>query len=86
MFYICKVSLNFMQIKNIYLPSLKNACLCLAGDRPAKVVYCYGDLVPRTIKDRGDIIDDGGRADGGGMNTDLLAAQLAVTSLGIIGM
>ena len=85
MFYICKVSLKFMQIRNIYLPSLKNTCLCLAGDRPAKVVYCYGDLVPRTIKDQGDILAGGG-ADGGGMNTDLLAAQLAVTSLGIIGM
>ena len=48
-------------------------------------MYCYGDLVPRTIKDQGDIIDDGG-AGGGGINTDLLAAQLAVISLGIIAM
>ena len=46
-------------------------------------MYCYGDLVPRTIKDQGDILDGGG-ADGGGMQTDLLAAQIAVTSLGII--
>ena len=85
MFYICKVSYTFIHIRNIYLSSQKNACLCLAGDRLAKVVYCYGDLVPRTIKDQGDILAAGG-ADGGGMSTDLLAAQIAVTSLGIIGM
>jgi hypothetical protein len=85
MFHICKVSYSHINIRSIYLPSPKNACLCVTGERPAKVVYCYGDLVPRTIKDQGDIIDDGGD-DGGSINTDLLAAHVAVTSLGIIAM
>ena len=71
-------------MNHIYFP--QNSCLCLAGDRPASVVYCYGDLVPRTVEQGGG--GGGGIYAGGGdsQDTDLLAAQLAVCSCGILAM
>ena len=47
-------------------------------------MYCYGDLVPRSVQGQGDVLDGGGG--GGGQNTDILATQLAVTCIGILAM
>lgn len=55
-------------------------CLCSTVNNRGKVIYCYGDLVPR-----GDEIlgAEAVQADGGTSSNDLLLAQLGVCTFGI---
>ncbi len=57
----------------------QGSCLCGTVNNRGKVIYCYGDLVPR----QGELFegdDDGG---GGASTRDLIAVQLAVWVVGL---
>ena len=60
----------------------QGSCLCGTVNNRGKVIYCYGDLVPR----HGELFAEG--ADGGSKTTskDLLAAQLGVWIFGIVAL
>ena len=60
----------------------QGSCLCGTVNNRGKVIYCYGDLVPR----HGELFAEG--ADGTGKTTskDLLAAQLGVWTFGILAL
>ena len=60
----------------------QGSCLCGTVNNRGKVIYCYGDLVPR----HGELFAEG--ADGSGSTTskDLLAAQLGIWTFGIIAL
>ena len=47
-----------------------------------KVIYCYGDLVPR----HGELFAEGGESGGKTTGVDLLAAQLGVWVFGIVAL
>jgi len=55
-------------------------CLCGTVNNRGKVIYCYGDLVPR----QGDMLAEGAMAEQGTSSNDLLAAQLGVATFGIV--
>jgi len=57
--------------------------LCGTVNNRGKVIYCYGDLVPR----HGELFAEGAQgADGGTSSKDLLAAQLGVWTFGIFAL
>ena len=60
----------------------QGSCLCGTVNNRGKVIYCYGDLVPR----HGELFAEGGEQGGGATSKDLLAAQLGVWTVGLFIM
>ena len=60
----------------------QSQCLCGTVNNRGKVIYCYGDLVPR----HGELFAEGAESAGQTSNKDLLAAQLGVWTFGIIAL
>jgi hypothetical protein len=60
----------------------QGSCLCGTVNNRGKVIYCYGDLVPR----HGELFAEGGEAQGTTSSKDLLAAQLGIWTFGIIAL
>jgi len=60
----------------------QGSCLCGTVNNRGKVIYCYGDLVPR----HGELFAEGAQTDGGTSSKDLLAAQLGVWTFGIFAL
>ena len=60
----------------------QGSCLCGTVNNRGKVIYCYGDLVPR----HGELFAEGNEGNGGTSSKDLLAAQLGVWAFGIIAL
>ena len=58
----------------------QGSCLCGTVNNRGKVIYCYGDLVPR----HGELFAEGGENSNGPASKDLLAAQLGVGTFGIL--
>ena len=58
----------------------QGSCLCGTVNNRGKVIYCYGDLVPR----HGELFAEGAESGGQTSSKDLLAAQLGVWTFGII--
>ena len=60
----------------------QGSCLCGTVNNRGKVIYCYGDLVPR----HGELFADGAVQEGSTSSKDLLAAQLGVWTFGIFAL
>ena len=62
---------------------MQGSCLCGTVNNRGKVIYCYGDLVPR----HGEMFSDSSKA-GAGRTTprDLLAAQLGIWVFGLVAL
>ena len=60
----------------------QGSCLCGTVNNRGKVIYCYGDLVPR----HGELFAEGSDPQGGTSSKDLLAAQLGIWTFGIIAL
>ena len=61
---------------------LQGSCLCgTVGNNRGKVIYCYGDLVPR----QNEIFSESG-ASGKTSPRDLLAAQLGIWVFGLLAL
>ena len=58
------------------------SCLCGTVNNRGKVIYCYGDLVPR----QGELFAEGGEQNGKTSSKDLLAAQLGLWTFGIFAL
>ena len=60
----------------------QGSCLCGTVNNRGKVIYCYGDLVPR----HGELFDGDSEGSGTTSSKDLLAAQLGIWTFGIIAL
>ena len=60
----------------------QGSCLCGTVNNRGKVIYCYGDLVPR----HGELFADGAEGSGSTTSKDLLAAQLGIWTFGIFAL
>jgi hypothetical protein len=60
----------------------QGSCLCGTVNNRGKVIYCYGDLVPR----QGELFGDGAEGSGSTTSKDLLAAQLGIWTFGIFAL
>lgn len=60
----------------------QGSCLCGTVNNRGKVIYCYGDLVPR----QGELFADGSEGSGSTTSKDLLAAQLGIWTFGIFAL
>jgi len=60
----------------------QGSCLCGTVNNRGKVIYCYGDLVPR----QGELFAEGGAENGKTSSKDLLAAQLGLWTFGIFAL
>ena len=60
----------------------QGSCLCGTVNNRGKVIYCYGDLVPR----HGELFAEGGESANKTTSKDLLAAQLGLWTFGIIAL
>lgn len=60
----------------------QGSCLCGTVNNRGKVIYCYGDLVPR----HGELFAEGADQQGSTSSKDLLAAQLGIWTFGIIAL
>jgi len=60
----------------------QGSCLCGTVNNRGKVIYCYGDLVPR----HGELFAEGGDTTNKTTSKDLLAAQLGLWTFGIIAL
>jgi len=60
----------------------QGSCLCGTVNNRGKVIYCYGDLVPR----QGELFAEGGEQNGKTSSKDLLAAQLGLWTFGIFAL
>ena len=60
----------------------QGSCLCGTVNNRGKVIYCYGDLVPR----HGELFAEGAEGSGTTTSKDLLAAQLGIWTFGIIAL
>ena len=60
----------------------QGSCLCGTVNNRGKVIYCYGDLVPR----HGELFAEGGEQPGKTSSKDLLAAQLGIWTFGIFAL
>ena len=60
----------------------QGSCLCGTVNNRGKVIYCYGDLVPR----QGELFADGTEGSGSTTSKDLLAAQLGIWTFGIFAL
>jgi len=70
-------------LKNTMFYVCQGSCLCGTVNNRGKVIYCYGDLVPRG----GDMVmGDGASPPGSTSSKDLLTAQLGVWTFGIVAL
>ena len=70
-------------LKNTMFYVCQGSCLCGTVNNRGKVIYCYGDLVPRG----GDMVmGDGANPPGATSSKDLLTAQLGVWTFGIVAL
>jgi len=60
----------------------QGSCLCGTVNNRGKVIYCYGDLVPR----HGELFSESGTTNGRTTPKDLLAAQLGIWVFGLIAL
>ena len=60
----------------------QGSCLCGTVNNRGKVIYCYGDLVPR----HGELFAEGAEQQGSTSSKDLLAAQLGIWTFGIVAL
>jgi len=60
----------------------QGSCLCGTVNNRGKVIYCYGDLVPR----HGELFSESGTTNGRTTPRDLLAAQLGIWVFGLIAL
>ena len=60
----------------------QGSCLCGTVNNRGKVIYCYGDLVPR----HGELFAEGEGGGGTASSKDLLAAQLGIWTFGIFAL
>lgn len=60
----------------------QGSCLCGTVNNRGKVIYCYGDLVPR----HGELFQEGEGGSGTASSKDLLAAQLGIWTFGIFAL
>lgn len=60
----------------------QGSCLCGTVNNRGKVIYCYGDLVPR----HGELFAEGAEQQGTTSSKDLLAAQLGIWTFGIFAL
>ena len=60
----------------------QGSCLCGTVNNRGKVIYCYGDLVPR----HGELFAEGEGGSGTTTSKDLLAAQLGIWTFGIFAL
>ena len=60
----------------------QGSCLCGTVNNRGKVIYCYGDLVPR----HGELFAEGAESGSKTTSKDLLAAQLGVWTFGIVAL
>ena len=60
----------------------QGSCLCGTVNNRGKVIYCYGDLVPR----HGELFAEGEGGSGSTSSKDLLAAQLGIWTFGIFAL
>lgn len=60
----------------------QGSCLCGTVNNRGKVIYCYGDLVPR----HGELFAEGTETAGKTSSKDLLAALLGVWTFGIVAL
>ena len=60
----------------------QGSCLCGTVNNRGKVIYCYGDLVPR----HGELFAEGEGGSGTASSKDLLAAQLGIWTFGIFAL
>jgi len=60
----------------------QGSCLCGTVNNRGKVIYCYGDLVPR----HGELFSETGTTNGRTTPRDLLAAQLGIWVFGLIAL
>ena len=60
----------------------QGSCLCGTVNNRGKVIYCYGDLVPR----HGELFAEGTETGGKTSSKDLLAALLGVWTFGIVAL
>lgn len=60
----------------------QGSCLCGTVNNRGKVIYCYGDLVPR----QGELFAEGTESNGSTTSKDLLAALLGAWIVGILAL
>lgn len=60
----------------------QGTCLCGTVNNRGKVIYCYGDLVPR----QSELFTETSNANGRTTTRDLLAAQLGIWVFGLIAL
>lgn len=60
----------------------QGSCLCGTVNNRGKVIYCYGDLVPR----HGELFAEGGDPSNTTSSKDLLIAQLGLWAFGILAL
>lgn len=60
----------------------QGSCLCGTVNNRGKVIYCYGDLVPR----HGELFSENGDSSSRTTPRDLLAAQLGIWVFGLIAL
>jgi len=60
----------------------QGSCLCGTVNNRGKVIYCYGDLVPR----QGELFSETSTTNGRSTPRDLLAAQLGIWVFGLIAL
>ena len=84
MVYINKTLIINKLIRCIYKIVLvfQASCLCGTVNNRGKVIYCYGDLVPR----HGELFAEGADQQGSTSSKDLLAAQLGIWTFGIFAL
>lgn len=70
------------QLRGTMFYVCQGSCLCGTVNNRGKVIYCYGDLVPR----QGELFAEGSESGGKTSSKDLLAAQLGVWTFGIIAL
>ena len=70
------------RLKDTMFYVCQGSCLCGTVNNRGKVIYCYGDLVPR----HGELFAEGADQQGSTSSKDLLAAQLGIWTFGIFAL
>ena len=86
MFYVCKVPQADIKMDSFiicYHNSLQGSCLCSQVQNSGKVIYCYGDLLPRH---NSIIAPEENKQDSSTSPKDLIAAQLGVWTCGLLAL
>ena len=79
--YSCNATLT-VTVTLMFL-SYQGSCLCGTVNNRGKVIYCYGDLVPR----HSELFSESGSSSNGRTSPrDLLAAQLGIWVFGLLAL